>query len=334
MRTVALVHSPMLQSPKRIEHGLMHITDISATILSLASLDSKVHPTTQAPLDGVDQWALLSGGGESARAEVLHNIDPIFGFTPPSTTGEDRAGLGGLKGSNSSAIRVGDWKLIVGYYAKCRPSDNPDYCGWKVRHTWTGCKPCSGLEGGPTGRRHMPSPPHPLIKFPPPSPSPPPQEPSSRGNGAASSSSYLRVHAKAPSPFSPSTTSPLSLFNVAHDPYEMVDVAADHPHIVAHVRHLPLIDAQIKPFIIGQGRIPNVKLRDQCIVEHLLDYRRPFPPSPSSACAAAVGAAGLLLPADHAAADPGPRGAGGVDQGGGYQGVPRTVALKLYHSRT
>lgn len=159
MRTVALVHSPMLQSPKRIEHGLMHITDISATILSLANLDAKVHPTTQAALDGVDQWALLSGGGDSARAEVLHNIDPIFGFTPPSTTGEDGAGLGGLKGSNSSAIRVGDWKLIIGYYAKCRPSDNPDYCGWKVRHTWIGCKPCSGLQGGLSSRPHMPSPP-------------------------------------------------------------------------------------------------------------------------------------------------------------------------------
>jgi hypothetical protein len=79
------------------------------------------------------------------------------------------------------------------------------------------------------------------------------------------------VHAKAPSPFSPSTTSPLSLFNVAHDPYEMVDVAADHPHIVAQVRHVPLTDPEVDPFIIEQDRRPNVKFRDPgTVVEHLL----------------------------------------------------------------
>ena len=28
-------------------------------------------------LDGLDQWPTLTGGGESARVEMLYNIDPL-----------------------------------------------------------------------------------------------------------------------------------------------------------------------------------------------------------------------------------------------------------------
>lgn len=150
MRTVAIVRSPHLLGPGnagRVEHGLVHVTDITATLLALAGLPATAHPprntstnTTGGPphanassssplspgppmlaLDGVDQWALLSQGAASARSEILHNIDPAFGFL-------------GAAPANSSALRMGPWKLVVGYYASCSPKDNPLFCGWKVGH--------------------------------------------------------------------------------------------------------------------------------------------------------------------------------------------------------
>ena len=50
MRVAAFVHSPMLEAPEREEDGLMHITDVTATILGLAGVESDGKP-----LDGVNQ---------------------------------------------------------------------------------------------------------------------------------------------------------------------------------------------------------------------------------------------------------------------------------------
>lgn len=123
MRAVAVVQSPLIAKPGRVEHGLMHITDLHATILALATAHTSPSPqakplTDPRPLDGLNQWPTISEGAPSPRTEILHNFDPLYGG----------------QRVNSSAIRRGPWKLLRGPYADCHPAEDPLQCGWdKVR---------------------------------------------------------------------------------------------------------------------------------------------------------------------------------------------------------
>ena len=76
-------------------------------------------------LDGMDMWPTISGGGQhpSPRTEILHLIDPLGTATLPPVPKD----VTNLTLHNSSAIRVGKWKLIVGMWALC--SHYPHYPG-------------------------------------------------------------------------------------------------------------------------------------------------------------------------------------------------------------
>lgn len=71
-----------------------------------------------AGIDGVDQWSQLTGGEDPPpRHEILHNIDPKNGY--------------------QSAIRVGDFKLLLG-----NPGGPDKWCD--VCNFTTGCNDTSG----------------------------------------------------------------------------------------------------------------------------------------------------------------------------------------------
>lgn len=67
---------------------MLHITDWLPTLITAAGGNP-----SNLTVDGMDLWNALSEDTESPRANVLHNIDDIYGV---------------------SAITVGDWKLIRG----------------------------------------------------------------------------------------------------------------------------------------------------------------------------------------------------------------------------
>lgn len=75
--------------------GLVHVSDIYATLLGLAGLPPG--DGQWAPVDGVDQWPYWSGANATPpRTLIVHEHSM---FAPGPSTG---------------ALRVGDWKLIVG----------------------------------------------------------------------------------------------------------------------------------------------------------------------------------------------------------------------------
>ena len=107
IRVPAFVYSPLIEKPSRIEDSLVDVTDWYPTLVRLAGGD----PSRINGLDGVDQFELISRGTFPPRNEILHNI-----YT--------------LGKQVTSAIRVGDWKLLTGLWAKCNIYSNPYFCGW------------------------------------------------------------------------------------------------------------------------------------------------------------------------------------------------------------
>lgn len=75
---------------------MMHVTDWLPTLYNLAGGD--IHDLGD--VDGLDMWDTLSNATESPRKEILHNIDPMGGY---------------------SALRFGDWKLIVNASTTSKP---------------------------------------------------------------------------------------------------------------------------------------------------------------------------------------------------------------------
>lgn len=65
----------------------IHVVDMYPTLLKLAG--AKVEQ--KLPLDGLDVWSTIAAGQTSPRKEILHNAAPTRG-----------------------AIRIGDWKLVIG----------------------------------------------------------------------------------------------------------------------------------------------------------------------------------------------------------------------------
>ncbi|KAJ2952212.1 hypothetical protein O0L34_g4490 [Tuta absoluta] len=92
-RSIALLWNPSL-SPG-IWHGLFHVTDWLPTIVAAAG--GSWIPN----IDGVNQWNVLTNGGQPIRNELLVTIDDIGGW---------------------AAFREGDLKIIVGELSKdtCR----------------------------------------------------------------------------------------------------------------------------------------------------------------------------------------------------------------------
>lgn len=89
VRGVGLVHSPLLEKQGYVSEQMLHVCDWLPTFFKAAGGDTSVLKN----LDGFDSWEMLSSNGAAVRSEILHNIDPD---------------------DDSSAIRVGDYKLLIG----------------------------------------------------------------------------------------------------------------------------------------------------------------------------------------------------------------------------
>ncbi|XP_077995099.1 arylsulfatase J-like isoform X2 [Glandiceps talaboti] len=88
-RAVAFAHGSMLERTGYINNEMMHVVDWYPTFVKLAGGD------TDPDMDGMDIWDTISKGDPSPRTEFVYNIDDVA--DPPE-----------------QAIRVGDYKLIVG----------------------------------------------------------------------------------------------------------------------------------------------------------------------------------------------------------------------------
>ena len=110
----------------------MHISDWFPTLIHLAGGDETTPPEDVMPLDGVNNWqSLASSGGESSRTEILHNINPMYNSRflwfqcgnnlAPTTPYNNSYGIDTTKGNG--ALRMNDWKLIIGDPGRCRISN-------------------------------------------------------------------------------------------------------------------------------------------------------------------------------------------------------------------
>lgn len=88
-RGIAFVHSPLLNKTGYINNEIMHSVDWFPTIVALGG--GKI----DWDMDGVNQWPMINSGLPSARTEFVYNID-------------------NYEKLYNAAIRVGDYKLIVG----------------------------------------------------------------------------------------------------------------------------------------------------------------------------------------------------------------------------
>ncbi|XP_066957754.1 arylsulfatase B-like isoform X2 [Macrobrachium rosenbergii] len=91
-RGAAFVHSPLLPNPGTVSDKLIHATDWFPT---LARLGGAKAPSDT---DGFDQWNSITGNEHSPRVRMVYNID---------NTEKIRA-----------SVRIGNYKLIVGYPGK------------------------------------------------------------------------------------------------------------------------------------------------------------------------------------------------------------------------
>ncbi|KAL5009860.1 hypothetical protein ScPMuIL_012165 [Solemya velum] len=89
VRGTGFVYSPLIKKPGYVSSNLMHVSDWLPTLYHVAGGNS----SDLINVEGVDLWDMISSSGKPVRKELLHNIDPI---------------------ANHSAIRVGDYKLIMG----------------------------------------------------------------------------------------------------------------------------------------------------------------------------------------------------------------------------
>lgn len=120
IRGVAFVHGDILGRRQVVSNDLMHVSDWYPTLVNLAG--GSLNDTL--PLDGVDQWKMLSEGSASARDTILHNIDPVtapIGERVYKDTFDTRV---------RAALRWKQWKVITG---------NPGNGSWVPGE-------CSGLE--------------------------------------------------------------------------------------------------------------------------------------------------------------------------------------------
>ncbi|XP_078000117.1 arylsulfatase J-like [Glandiceps talaboti] len=111
VRAVGFVNSPLLQESMRgtINKELIHVSDWFPTILHLA------HGVNdpRLPLDGLNQWQVISEGATSIRREILYNIDPLY-FHPMVRQGVMYIDNPYFDITTQAALRVDNWKILTG----------------------------------------------------------------------------------------------------------------------------------------------------------------------------------------------------------------------------
>jgi len=90
VRGVSFIHGNMLPNKGTVSNKLAHAVDWLPTLVNLVGGSTK----SPHPLDGIDIWSALTSNSPSPRTEILFNVDPI---------------------ELMAAVRVGDWKLVVGH---------------------------------------------------------------------------------------------------------------------------------------------------------------------------------------------------------------------------
>ncbi|XP_065838684.1 arylsulfatase I-like isoform X2 [Oscarella lobularis] len=96
IKGVGFVHGSMINQPKRISTKMIHVSDWYPTLVHVAGGN-----VTGLKLDGYNQWDTISNDSDSPRTEILHNIQPTCSNSYENFT-------------YRAAVRIGDWKLIVG----------------------------------------------------------------------------------------------------------------------------------------------------------------------------------------------------------------------------
>lgn len=107
MRQPAVVWSPFIQKRHRVSDELIYSADWLPTLVSLC----RSGPIND--IDGMDVWRTISWDKASPRHEIMHNIDPVLGYSSlyrngwkyiNGTTGEGRydGWLGDVEGADKA----------------------------------------------------------------------------------------------------------------------------------------------------------------------------------------------------------------------------------------
>ena len=131
VRVTAFVGGPAVNdgAAGRSWRGLGHIADVLPTLMSAAGLAPPVADDTgPTPMDGVSLWDAIRSNGSSPRTEVVHQILNQYNARDCYGADHDAQACG-------AAIRVGRWKLLLGYPGDARPSDvRGGYDKWAEIH--------------------------------------------------------------------------------------------------------------------------------------------------------------------------------------------------------
>ncbi|KAL4235320.1 hypothetical protein ACF0H5_006955 [Mactra antiquata] len=92
MRGVGFIYSPLLNTQGYVSNHMLHVCDWLPTLYTAAGGNS----SDMNNLDGFNEWESLSNNVKGQRTEMLHNIDPLF------------------EGGGRAALRVGDYKILIG----------------------------------------------------------------------------------------------------------------------------------------------------------------------------------------------------------------------------
>ena len=234
-----------------VQHGLMHVTDWLPTLVSgVAGIQitqlSRPCPTCNrsvAPLDGTNQWPMLSSGSDSARTEVLlkfQNED----WKKCTHQGKLPCNIPG-----SAALRVGKWKLLYG------------------SQVWAGTSKCQLRSGTGNGKAfpipinaNESSPTCPFGWTPPPRADgnyEPPRPPADAkcANATAGQPPTIPCTLSQDSGY---ITGQVLLFDVVNDMAEEHNVATENPEIVARLlarlQHYNSSYCEGKPCMPDQGK--------------------------------------------------------------------------------